>query len=93
MDRHPLAGLPGRGLQRSELMGAALTYARRYSLFALVGLAGEDDLDAPDLKRTRTSAGNATRDPPVAGEAHPAVFCGGRGPRRFPLQAAASFST
>jgi hypothetical protein len=30
-------------------MGAALTYARRYSLFALVGIAGEDDLDAPDL--------------------------------------------
>ena len=28
-------------------MGAALTYARRYALFALVGIAGEDDLDAP----------------------------------------------
>ena len=31
-------------------MGAALTYARRYALFALVGIAGEDDLDAPDLQ-------------------------------------------
>jgi hypothetical protein len=30
-------------------MGAALTYARRYALFALVGIAGEDDLDAPDM--------------------------------------------
>ncbi len=30
-------------------MGAALTYARRYSLFALVGIAGDDDLDAPNL--------------------------------------------
>ncbi|SDJ63436.1 MULTISPECIES: ERF family protein [Bradyrhizobium] len=30
-------------------MGAALSYARRYALFALVGIAGEDDLDAPDL--------------------------------------------
>jgi hypothetical protein len=29
-------------------MGAALTYARRYALFTLVGIAGEDDLDAPD---------------------------------------------
>lgn len=29
-------------------MGASLTYARRYALFALVGIAGEDDLDAPD---------------------------------------------
>src|SRR5262249_39564973 len=30
-------------------MGAALTYAPRYALFTLVGIAGEDDLDAPDL--------------------------------------------
>src|ERR1700689_773945 len=30
-------------------MGAALTYARRYALSTLVGIAGEDDLDAPDL--------------------------------------------
>jgi hypothetical protein len=30
-------------------MGKALTYARRYALFTLVGIAGEDDLDAPDL--------------------------------------------
>ena len=30
-------------------MGAALTYARRYALFTLVGIAGEDDLDAPNL--------------------------------------------
>jgi hypothetical protein len=38
-------------------MGAALTYARRYALFALVGIAGEDDLDAPDLVPTPTEAG------------------------------------
>jgi hypothetical protein len=31
-------------------MGAALTYARRCALFTLVGIAGEDDLDAPDLQ-------------------------------------------
>ena len=30
-------------------MGAALTYARRYALFTLAGITGEDDLDAPDL--------------------------------------------
>jgi hypothetical protein len=30
-------------------MGTVLTYARRYALFTLVGIAGEDDLDAPDL--------------------------------------------
>ena len=33
-------------------MGAALTYARRYALFTLVGIAGEDDLDAPDPNPT-----------------------------------------
>jgi ERF superfamily len=32
-----------------QRMGAALTYARRYALFTLAGIAGEDDLDAPDL--------------------------------------------
>ena len=36
-------------LAHPKLMGAALTYARRYCLFTMVGLAGEDDLDAPDL--------------------------------------------
>src|SRR3979490_1410755 len=30
-------------------MGAALTYARRYALVMMVGIAGEDDLDAPDV--------------------------------------------
>jgi hypothetical protein len=35
-------------------MGAALTYARRYALFTLVGIAGEDDLDAPDLISSQT---------------------------------------
>jgi hypothetical protein len=33
-----------------KLMGAALTYARRYCLFTMVGLAGEDDLDGPALE-------------------------------------------
>ncbi len=53
-------------------MGAALTYARRYALFTLVGIAGEDDLDAPDLgvifaedpdvKGPRTTKGPAGSD-------------------------------
>jgi hypothetical protein len=38
-------------------MGAALTYARRYALFTLVGIAGEDDLDAPDLPVLQLSGG------------------------------------
>jgi hypothetical protein len=35
--------------EQPHRMGAALTYARRYALFTLVGIAGEDDVDAPDL--------------------------------------------
>jgi ERF superfamily len=38
-------------------MGAALTYARRYALFTMVGIAGEDDLDAPDLPVNTTDNG------------------------------------
>ena len=49
MDRLGLAGLPIAEMPAPHRMGAALTYARRYALFTLVGIAGEDDLDAPDL--------------------------------------------
>jgi ERF superfamily len=42
-------------------MGAALTYARRYALFTLVGIAGEDDLDAPDLNTPTAPAARAER--------------------------------
>ncbi|MGA7229508.1 MAG: ERF family protein, partial [Xanthobacteraceae bacterium] len=61
-------------------MGAALTYARRYALFTLVAIAGEDDLDAPDLptpaialskgtkldRRTGANGGNPTPSPSAA---------------------------
>lgn len=52
-------------------MGAALTYARRYALFALVGIAGEDDLDAPD----------AVREPPAAGAPYAAPGRKGKSPK------------
>ena len=45
-------------------MGAALTYARRCALFTLVGIAGEDDLDAPDLTTPTTSASGAEKPAP-----------------------------
>ncbi|RYG94541.1 MAG: single-stranded DNA-binding protein, partial [Alphaproteobacteria bacterium] len=41
-------------------MGAALTYARRYALFSLVGIAGEDDLDAPSLRSNNPPSAEAT---------------------------------
>jgi hypothetical protein len=59
-------------------MGAALTYARRYALFTLVGIAGEDDLDAPDLS-TPTSQASGPEKPKTdrndrlnGGQRHPA---------------------
>ena len=47
-------------------MGAALTYARRYALFTLVGIAGEDDLDAPDLT-TPTNRASGSEKPSGTG--------------------------
>ena len=38
-----------------QRMGSALTYARRYALFTLVGIAGEDDLDCPDAPGSSTA--------------------------------------
>src|SRR6202049_2712190 len=45
-------------------MGAALTYARRYALFTLVGIAGEDDVDAPDLTAPPAQAAGIEKPPP-----------------------------
>src|SRR6516162_7650743 len=50
-----------------QRLGAALTYARRYALFTLVGIAGEDDLDAPDLPTQGLSPG-AQISPPKPGQ-------------------------
>jgi len=47
-------------------MGAALTYARRYALFTLVGIAGEDDLDAPDLNSNFEGAPKTNLAPNIA---------------------------
>src|ERR1700741_321140 len=40
-------------------MGASLTYARRYALFTLVGIAGEADLHAPDLPSDQSNGSAA----------------------------------
>ena len=50
----------------AQRMGAALTYARRYALFTLVGIAGEDDLDAPDLGADPNPAAELPRRPVTA---------------------------
>src|SRR6516162_9012761 len=53
---------PISDIASAQRMGAALTYARRYALFALVGIAGEDDLDAPDLNVCRSPAAEPPPD-------------------------------
>ena len=59
-------------------MGAALTYARRYALFTLVGIAGEEDLDAPDLVgqpiERSGSAGNGSAPGKANGSSAPQTF-------------------
>jgi hypothetical protein len=51
-------------------MGAALTYARRYALFTLVGIAGEEDLDAPDLAGQPAEQSGNTGNGADAGKAN-----------------------
>src|SRR5262245_41182043 len=50
---------PIQDVSGPQRMGAALTYARRYALFTLVGIAVEDDLDAPDLPGVRPNGHNS----------------------------------
>jgi hypothetical protein len=65
---------PMSDMNSPQRMGAALTYARRHALFALVGIAGEDDLDAPDLKDSNAGPAAvetpATPTNPVAARSH-----------------------
>jgi ERF superfamily/AT hook motif len=65
-------------------MGAALTYARRYALFTMVGIAGEDDLDAPpdtphDAPEGHGAAGiGDTPNPSIAAPVRPSQFRSGK---------------
>src|SRR5437660_1037742 len=67
-------------------MGAALTYARRYALFTLVGIAGEDDLDAPDLCTAPPTT--AARTDTESGELRPPPRSDGNGRTRGVVRAA-----
>lgn len=53
---YPIAAGDGRGVSAAQAVGSALTYARRYSLTALVGVVSDDDDDgnsAGDQKTQR----------------------------------------
>jgi hypothetical protein len=72
-----------------QRMGAALTYARRYALFTLVGIAGEDDLDAPDLCTGSPSpppAADETSPKPGSGQLEGPLRRPGNGQRRHSIQ-------
>src|SRR5262249_5703063 len=79
----PIAEIPN-----PQRMGAALTYARRYALFTLVGIAGEDDLDARDLctPPPTTVARTSTR----SGELLPPPRSDGNGRTRAAVRAASA---
>src|SRR5215470_530995 len=65
-----------------QRMGAALTYARRYALLTLVGIAGEDDLDVPDLCDGPSSPSGDNRSfKPTDGQSRVAVRTPGNGSR------------
>jgi hypothetical protein len=71
-------------------MGAALTYARRYALFTLVGIAGEDDLDAPDLHDASEGLPGPTSGTGKAGigqQGDPPLRSTGNGRARAPAKA------
>jgi hypothetical protein len=59
--------------ERPHRMGAALTYRRRYALFTLVGIAGEDDIDAPDLTDPAPKTGKLTTGTNSANGSHQSI--------------------
>ena len=66
-------------------MGAARQMdARRYGLFTMVGIAGEDDLDAPDLLTGNSVAGMVAPDTQVARNANGGQPTGHRNGRAKP---------
>lgn len=99
---------PLREYDRPQEMGSALTYARRYSLTALLGIAAEEDDDgaaaqsgAPREEAPRTAPPRAAARPPVqvprpmppaGGLACPA--CGGEAkPQKYPAPGKTHFCT
>jgi len=47
---------PVSGFEKPQAMGSALTYARRYAIFSLVGVAGEEDDDGNAAQEGKPAA-------------------------------------
>ncbi len=73
---------PAAATAAPHRMGAALTYARRYALFTLVGIAGEDDLDAPDLAVQSSQNDPPAKKPRSNGQMPPATAKTFEAPRK-----------
>ena len=73
---------PAAATAAPHRMGAALTYARRYALFTLVGIAGEDDLDAPDLAVQSSQNDPPAKKPRSNGQMPPAGAKTSEAPRK-----------
>ncbi len=89
----PVCSLADTAIPRR--MGAALTYARRYALFTLVGIAGEDDVDAPDLRPEGKGGGDPSLQleasaPPLESRPRPWAARGGKPLTVAPLPPAES---
>jgi hypothetical protein len=85
---------PVAEIANPQRMGLALTYARRYALFTLAGIAGEDDLDAPDLCDWPTTPPSALSTGQAAvgphGHGNGRMRGGGKGEPRLILEPAQS---
>jgi len=69
---HPL---PMSG--RPQEIGSALTYARRYSLSALIGIAADEDDDANAASRSNGKPTEKLSEDAIS-ELHEAIYAGGR---------------
>ena len=66
---------PVSGIPSCSVVEGALRLPRRYAQFALVGIAGEDDLDAPDLGAAPKAGTNQL--PGAGGQQRPRSHTGG----------------
>jgi hypothetical protein len=60
---YPIAASDGRGISSAQAVGSALTYARRYSLTALVGVVSDDDDDGNSAGQAQTQRQTAKPKP------------------------------
>lgn len=79
---YPVAGLPQGGASDPRELGAALTYARRQSLFSLIGIAPQNDTDGrahPEILPNASSPAAISDDRPGPLAPENTALCRGEG--------------